>query len=568
MKKITAIILAVLMLSTLAACASNGTTTTTPTQPATQPPASQATTTPPTTEAPPVLKEITIGRDYDANTLDLQNTNIDGAYLIIYMACEGLVRNDNGNVTPGVAEKWDVSADETVYTFHLRSDAKWSDGSPLTAADFEYSYKRMLNPEFGLENAGLGFVFKNGQEYYNGEKTADDVGVKALDATTLEITFANPSLETLYTMARYQYYPVNKAMVEAQGVGYGSEADKVLTNGPFNITQWLHEDRIILEKNENYWNKDAIKLTKVTNIIGLTTETAADMMATDTLDIFVYRDYKTAMDLEGNGFDVTPIVKGYQFIQMNASGSSPELAKFMGNANFRKALNLVVSREAITSAIYIGYDPTTRYSSPTMMGVNKAFNEEYPLEGWPKGGDAEKAKECFDLAMQELGTKASDVPPLSLLCFESQNGMLMFQAVQDMLLSNLGIQSTINPQPIQQMIEKAMAGEWDMWWGGMSLGALDWASPDSFGISFDYTEGTKDFIQYKNQAYTDLYQKTKVAKTIKERKDLMFEMEKILCEDPPAILVGWTQNWAVYSSKLSNFMMSSDPVFIYMDLAE
>lgn len=514
-------------------------------------------TTQPTAPAEP--KELTLGFAYDATTLDVQNMTDDGSYSLMYLLGEGLVRNDTGVIEPGVAERWDVSADGLTLTFYLRKNATWSDGSPLNAYDFEYTFMRVIDPDLGLQNAeGSLKMFKNARAYYEGSVSIDQVGIKAVDEYTLKIELEIPSLETLFTLAEYGYYPINKAMAEANGKLYGTEPGKVLTNGPFTLIEWRFEDSQVLVKNENYWNKDAINLDKLTRRVGLAADVALDMMLVGELDEWSFDDINQVNTLVNAGFTSIPYVVGYQFVHMNSNGCTTDSKRFMENTNFRKALNYAVNREGITNSIYPGAEPVYRWSSPTMMGVSKLFHEEYPYQAWPTSGDAAKAKECLDLALQEIGATLSDVPELSLLCYDSQRGITVLTAVQDMLLSTLGIKSKVDPQPIQQMLDKADNGEWDMWWGGKQKGDLDWVQ--GFGGDFDY-RSEDDASGYKNARYLELLDKAKSALSMKERKDIVFEMEKILCEDPPSVLIGWTKNWLVLRSDITGVLPDGFVVF-------
>ncbi len=497
----------------------------------------------------PVAKEIRIGRPYDATTFDPGNANDDGSYDIWRMIGEGLVRQVDGDLLPGIAQTWDTSSDGLEYTFHLRKNT-WSDGSALTAKDFEYSFLRLIAPENALSNSASGLIFKNAQKYMSGECEASEVGVEAVNDDTLKIVLEQASLETLTRLAGYQFFPVSKTAVEKAGEAYGSEAANILTNGPFKLTEWTHEAKMVLEKNDKYWDAGSINLTKVTAVVGATGETAVDMMLAGELDFVYTTDYAQMKSLEDAGFSVTPYSSGYQFVLMNSNGRNDESARFMKNSNFRKALNLAVSREAIVSSIFTGAEAATRVSAPDTAGVEGLFVEEYPLEGWPAEGDPAAAKEALDLALEELGATVDDVPTLSMLCFESQRSMTVLQAVQDMILNALGIECQIDPQPIQQMLAKAYSGDWDMWWGGRNRGSMDWASSDGWGADYDYT--MPDYIEgWVNEEYVELLGTLKAAKDLKGRKDALFEMEKILVDDPPFILVGWTQTFACSAKGLT-----------------
>ena len=177
---------------------------------------------------------------------------------------EGLVRlDDKGVAQPGVAEKWDVSKDGLTYTFTLRDNAKWSDGSKVTAQDFEYSWKRTLDPKTAAQYAFMVGWVKGGNAFMGGKGSVDEVGVKAKDDKTLVVTLENPVPFFVEQMAFPTFFPQKKEFVEKQGDKYGTDADKQLYNGPFKLTSWVHEQSATIEKNENYWDAAKVKLEKV-----------------------------------------------------------------------------------------------------------------------------------------------------------------------------------------------------------------------------------------------------------------------------------------------------------------
>lgn len=514
-------------------------------------------------------KEINIAKDYDATTLDPHNGNDDGSYVIIKYLSEGLVRNKGGVIVPGVAETWEASEDGLEIVFHLREDAVWTDGTPVTAEDFRYSFIRMLDPNVAYNYCDSGFLFKNGEAYFNGECTADEVGVEVIDEKTLKITREEPSIETLYELAGTPFLPVRQDYAEQHGVAYGAEADKIMTNGPFTLTEWGHDAKMVLTKNDTYWDKDSINLDKMTFVLGTSGDTAIDMMMAGQLDLLENGVESKVTSLTDLGFVAEPFSSGYQCLHMNSAGRNEDSAKFMSNSNFRRALNLTINRDAIIASANLGWTATTRVSSTNDMGVSDTMHNEYPLSSWPTNGDAAKAKEYFDLAMQELGTTAEDVPELSMLCFDSEGNMTILQAAQDMLLNNLGIKCTIDPQPIQQMIGKAISGDWDFWYGGMTAGTMDWLSSGSVAEGF-YSDPSKDdygTYNYCNEEFNALFDKAAVTLDVKERKDLLFEMEKILVDDPATIMLGWNRTFVVTKANLTGLLISGgDSDYTYMDL--
>jgi oligopeptide transport system substrate-binding protein len=491
--------------------------------------------------------------------------NDDGSYTAMYLMGEGLTRNNAGTIVPGAAASWDVSDDGLTYTFHLQDNLMWSDGSPLTAGDFLYSFQRLINPELANTNATTLLGIKNAEAYYNGEADLASVGIAAPDDQTVVLTLEQTDIEILYVLASYAAFPISQAKVEAAGAAYGSEADTILTSGAFTLSEWAHEDRQVLVKNPYYWNKDAVKLDKITRRVGIAEQTAADMLQAGELDSYGFSDYSIVTSLTDLGYTVFDYDSTYSFTHMNSAGGTDESAPFMANVNFRRALNYAVNREGLVASVYPGLEAADRLTAPSMMGVSDTFQNEYPYQGWSPAGDPEKAKECLNLALDELGMTLDDVPTLSMLCFDSQRSTLCLQAIQDMFLTTLGIEAVVDAQPIQQMLSKVMNGEFDLWWGGNPTGMMDWLSSDSFAANY-LRDDPGQVLNYNLPDYAALYDAAKAAATLQDRKDRLFEMEQFLCENPGSILIGWGKLWEVYQTGLTGITQHGVTDYTFADI--
>ena len=271
-------------------------------------------------------KVLRFGHAYDATTLDPQNCTDDGSYFVINNIIEPLVVAHRGQVHPGIAESWEISEDGLVYTFHLRQ-SKWSDGTPLTANDFVYAVKRILDPAAAFENAYSFYVIKNGEAYNLGNCAFEDVGVKALDDYTLQYTMEYPSVTTLYAFGGYAFAPMNQAACEKYGTAYGAEAENLLTNGPFTCTEWLHESKITITKNPNYWNAENVKLDKVEFVIGAARQVAVDLFMAGDLDVGTFMDHDSIDTLTMLGMESVSRLSGYNFLHYNVAGGSKETQK-------------------------------------------------------------------------------------------------------------------------------------------------------------------------------------------------------------------------------------------------
>ena len=168
---------------------------------------------------------------------------------------EGLtVVSPEGEVQPGAAESWEVSDDGLVYTFKLREGNKWSNGDPVTAQDFEFAWKRVLNPETASQYASIMFPIKGAEAYNSGEGKVEDVGIKAVDESTLEVTLAAPTAYFLELPAFYSFMPVNQKVVEGDENWAMEAGEAYVINGAFKLETWNHNSDYVLTKNDQYWD--------------------------------------------------------------------------------------------------------------------------------------------------------------------------------------------------------------------------------------------------------------------------------------------------------------------------
>lgn len=219
-------------------------------------------------------QELTFNLGSDVKTLDpALNQAVDGAILLVNMF-EGLYKLDeNQKAIPGIAEKCDISEDGKVYTFHLRSDAKWTNGDPVKAGDFEYAWKRVMDPNTAAEYAYQMEYIKGAKEYTAGTGSVDEVGVKAIDDSTLEVTLVSPCAYFLELTSFPCYFPVDKKVVEGNDQ-WSTSAATYVSNGPFKLTDYKIKDQVVLEKNDTYYGKDSVKLDKI-NVKMVADETSA-----------------------------------------------------------------------------------------------------------------------------------------------------------------------------------------------------------------------------------------------------------------------------------------------------
>ncbi|MEQ9247639.1 MAG: peptide ABC transporter substrate-binding protein, partial [Nitratireductor sp.] len=203
------------------------------------------------------------GNDGDPETLDQHKTSLVAEAHLMRDLYEGLVVYDaSAKIIPGVAEEWSVSDDGTVYTFNLREDAKWSNGDPVVAEDFVFSLRRIMAPDTGAKYANILYPIKNAEAINKGEMEPDQMGVKAVDDRTLEITLEQPTPFFLELLTHQTGLPVNPKAVEAHGTDF-VQPENIVTNGAYKLVSFTPGDKIVMEKNENFHDADSVQIDRI-----------------------------------------------------------------------------------------------------------------------------------------------------------------------------------------------------------------------------------------------------------------------------------------------------------------
>ena len=449
---------------------------------------------------------------------------------------EGLVRVFDGEIKPGMADTWTISEDGLTYTFHIRDEAKWSDGQKLTANDFEYAFHRLLDPAVGSEFAYLAYDIV-GAEDFNAGTTTDwsTVGVKATDEQTLVITLRNPVSYFLSFMDFTLYSPTRQDMVEAAGASYGSEAEYQAYNGPYVLESWEHDSKLVLVKNPEYWDAENITTDRIEVYVVLDANTGVAMYDAGDLDITdVPKDLIPAYDTKvfSDG--------GEYFIMANWHGMTEETGKLLSNPNFMKAIGYGIDRTAfIAATLGDATQPATRYNLPLLNIIDNAegkqvnFNENYPLEAYPATADLEKAQEYLDLALEETGFTRETMPTFVYACRDADSNRLMAEALQDMLKTNLGINIDIQQMEYKQWLEIINQHEYDLTLYGWGP---DYDDPMTYMDLWMQKPGG-NMANYDNPEYTELIEFAKNTTDAKARADALYEAEQILLDGGPIVPV-------------------------------
>lgn len=495
----------------------------------------------------------------DIATIDPGKSNSVADATVDYHLYDGLYRNVQGDVRPATAESYTVSDDGLVYTFKLRQDAKWSDGETVTAHDFEYGIRRFCDPAAASPMSYLGAVLKNGTAVTNGEVPVEELGVKALDDFTLEITLENPADYFLSMTSMSVFAPVRKDKVEEFGAEFGGAADKQVYNGPFVATSY-GEGKLVMEKNENYYGADDIKLDGVEVLTVADETTAVAMFDAGELDMAEIP---------------TEMVSQYEDkVQYFFSGANDYAAlnhrnEILANKNFRLAMNYAVNREEYNLLSHNGlYQPNLRYVLPQVRGVEEEYGTEYPLEAFPLQGDMELAKQYLDTALSELGLSSPEEITLKLVVADTDSAKKEAEVVVNQWKNNLGINVEINlvPYATRNAMLVPNSDEYDIIMSGW---APDYSDPYSY-LELWYSTSGYNYLNYNSADYDKYIDASKVT-TGAERMENLYNAEKTLLEDGALVPLQLRRQPYMVADSVENlgaYFVGLDYDYMYVDIVK
>lgn len=456
----------------------------------------------------------------DSETIDpALNEAVDGA-TVVANAFEGLTRiGDDNNVKPGVAEKWEISSDGTVYTFYLRKNAKWSDGKPVTAKDFEFAWKRALDPKLAASYAFfLTDNIKNAEEYYNGKASWEDVGIKVKDDYTIEVTLKVPTAFFLQLVAMPIYMPLRQDALEKGGEQWTQSGDTYIGNGPFKMVKWTHNDSMEWVKNENYWDAKNVKLSKMTWVMVTEASSALPSWEKGEIDII----------------ESVPPAEAPRLIQEKKLQVIPELGTYylyfntkkapLNDARVRKALALAINRQSIKEAVLKTGQITAYAQVP--YGIKEADGKADFRE---KAGDL--FKEDVNLAKQLLAEAGfpdgKGFPEMTYLYNTNESHKKIAEMIQDMWKNNLGINIKLANQEWKVFQKTRQNGDFDIARGGW---IADYIDPMTF-LDMFMSDNSFNDGKYNNAQYDALLKEAKTATDLTKRDQLMHDAEKIIIDE-------------------------------------
>lgn len=459
---------------------------------------------------------------------------------IIDNVFEGLTdTTPEGEVIPALAESWDMSEDGLVYTFYLREGTLWSNGDEVVAGDFEYGWKRALNPETLSQRAEFLYVIEGAQAYNNGEGSADDVAVKALDDYTLEITLVSPTAYFTELLGMYTFLPVHQSVVESNPDWAVGLTDDYITNGPFLLTEWVHQSHFVLTKNDQYWDKENVALDEVHVQIIESQATQSNEYMSGSLDYLgsPYGEVALGMidEFADQGILKTQPISAIYWYVINTTDPT------MANVNIRKALALAVDRQNIVDNITKGGQvPALGYVPNVIPG----FEED---RGYFEDADYDSAREYLAIGLEELGLSDPSELTINISINTSEAHSVIAQDIQEKWARELGINAEIDNTEWQVYLDRLDTKDFQ-------VGRIGWTGKYNDATTYLDNYKTADAgnndTGWESEEYKELLDQAMFELDVEARLDLLRQAEAIMIEDMPVIPLYYYSNAYVQNEKL------------------
>lgn len=464
----------------------------------------------------PPSETIRLNLHTEPPTLDPRKATDVTSISVIKMCFEGLTRvGKDGKPELAAAEKVEVSTDGLRYLFQLKK-GHWSDGNPVTAYDFEKSWKTMLNPEFPCEFAIDLYLLKNGEEAKLGKCSLEEVGVKALGSQTLQIDLTHPVPYFLAALSTHSFYPTPTHIVEKNG-DWVSEC--YVGNGPFQRVSWKHHRLMEMSKNPHYWDAQNVRLEKIQLFLIEDTATELSMYENGQLDWAgnplsnLPEDALPSLQTQ-EGFESFPVAGTYSYV-FNVK------APPFDHPLMRKAFSLAIDREAIIDHITLGKQiPATGLIPCTMWDQQPLFQDK----------DVEKAKAFFEQALQEMALKKEELPKITLRYNTLSANHKIAQAIQQQWKELFGITVAIENREWKVFLDELRQGNFQIARMG-GIAAIN--DPSVFLNYYRYPSSSLNYSQWENKEFSSLLAKADLVTDPIERTAILKRAEALFIDEMP-----------------------------------
>ena len=469
---------------------------------------------------------------------------------------EGLTKKNSQNkIVGGVAYSWDINTEATIYTFHLRTNAKWSDGKLVNAYDFVYSFRRIVDPKVASKYSFYLEIIKNAKEIINGEKDIKELGVRAIDDNTFEVILNYPTAYFLDLTSYPLFLPVREDIITKYGDNWTLKPETYIGNGAFKMTERNFDKSIILERNTNYWNNDNIKPDKLTFLLMEEPNTSLAGILEGSIH-FAKPFPRKDIDIlkEKNLVKIVPVAASYYY-RFNLN------KEILKDLKIRKALSLAIDREYIVKHITrSGEKEAYSFVPYGISDINGDFREN--------GFDYIKTKEYLEnikedkILLEEAGYKdGKNFPVIDLLIATRDFDINISDAIQSMWKDNLNIDVRIIKCEWASYLQNMYDKNFDI---AVYLWYADYNDPINF-LNLFKSDSPNNYGSYSNIEYD---KHINIAQTNKDNNVRMKEMhdaENLLMRDNAIIPIYFYSESLLVSKKLHNVEYDSQGLYRFFN---
>lgn len=497
-------------------------------------------------------KTISLNAGMEPTGLNTLTSTYSMEFALFKHMYENLVTlDDDDNTAPGAAESWDYDEDTLTYTFHLRKDGVWTNGDPVTAKDFEFAWSQALNPDVASDYAYFLYFIKNAEKYFNGEVTWDEVGVKVVDDYTLEVTMEQPTPYALFLFSFGTLAPINQRFYEAVGADlYSTEAQYFCTNGPFALTEWSHNDKIVMQKNDAWHGAADVEVEEIDWKIITDANAALSSFLAGDLDMVGLGTGELIKQATAAGATIQSYTDGTSFyIYFNNND------QYLSNVNLRRALfNAIDEQKEIDTVWQNDNEPMTSFTAPGVAAADGTSFAGKVGELYAPSRDQEKAKEYLATALSELGCTVDELSAhLSIDCGDSATSIAEASFYQEQWRQVLGIEVTVNSMITKQGSQNRKTGNYVMsvtGWGP------DYNDPNTF-LDLWVTDGGNNQTGFSNERYDELIDLASTETDLEKRESYFIECEQIIADQLPIGPAFWRAPSYACSDKIKGGMHRS-----------
>lgn len=458
-------------------------------------------------ELPTAKQTVHLSVQSEPSSLDPRIARDLESGVILRMLFEGLMRvSKDGSLELALAERFTENG--LKYVFHLRK-ANWSDGSPLTAADFLFAWTSILDPQFPSDMAYHLYPIKNAKKAKMGDVPLSMLGIRALDSQTLEVELEEPTPYFLQLLTMPPFFPVSESVAKSNK-HWAQESATLVSNGPFKMEHWGHADQIYLVKNEMYWEKNVVHLDRI-DLSVVSADTGLRMFE------------ENALDWMGSPLSTLPVdalssLKHVEKSPFLATGFCRlnVLSNPLSSPQFRRALALSIDRFAIVEHLLRGGQTVATSLVPREMGLT--------AQGYFPDQDVEQA-----LALLK---QVETLQPIIISYYNNERNALIAQTLQRQWRERLGIVVTIEAVEPKVFFQRISRKEFQIAIGSWTA---DFNDPINFLEVFKFKDNGTNNTGWENSEYIDLLNRSRLCRDVEERKQILRSAEKILMDEMPII---------------------------------